>query len=405
MTPSKLVIFEDGGGQWGPITDLRAVFDLRTGALTSKQRIECATGLPTSALWSARTTLHNLIAAQHQLPVNPAAFDAPVLAVNGRWPGARHADAVAKLTLGSALVQRDGQVIAAHLAAQDASTFLNPQGTLGELPAHIRRTTIDDTVLLERPWHILDGLETNLASDLKKIDLPQMNGDDRRVIRFGEHPVYVAEDAVVQPGAIFNSEQGPIVIESGALVGALSVLEGPCYVGRGTTIVCHAHIRPNTVIGPNCKAAGEISFSILHSYSNKAHHGYMGHCLVGQWVNLGAATNVSNLKNTYGTVRVQLECETAPQDTGRTFNGPIIGDMVRTGIGTRLLTGCCVGTGAMIAHSGYVPKYVPRMTFLTDRDACPYQPDKFIATVRNIMSRRHVQLDPALEERLRSMMQ
>ncbi len=403
MEPARLVIFDDGGGQWGPVTDLRATFDLRTGAVTTLQRIERALRKSTAALWVSRSPLHALVAAEHDQPLNPAKYDTPMLAVNGRWLGVVGTDTIAELPPDTALMQPDGQLVAAHLSAADAATLLPAAGPLGALPTNVRQTVAHEQMLIDRPWHVLDSLETTLRDDLAQVSLPQWTPGRQGTMSFGDHPVYVAEDAVVQPGAVFNTEQGPVVVDSKALIGALSVLEGPCYVGPGTTVVCHAHLRPHAVIGPRCKAAGEISFSIIDSCSNKAHHGYMGHCLVGRWVNLGAATNVSNLKNTYGSVRVQLEPDTDPQDTGRVFQGPIIGDGVRTAIGTRLLTGSCVGTGAMVAHGGYVPKYIPRLTFLTDRGACPYDIDKLVATLRTMMARRNCQLPQPLEARLRDL--
>ena len=147
----------------------------------------------------------------------------------------------------------------------------------------------------------------------------------------------------------------------------------------------------NTSIGEHCLVARqEISHSIIQGYSNKAHTGYLGNSLVGQWVNLGADTNVSNLKNTYGPVRVQLSADTPPENTGQSKQGPIIGDFVRTAIGSRLPTGSCYSTGTMLALSGVAPKFTPRFSFLTD-DGPPdekYDIDKFLAAARTVMARR-----------------
>ena len=195
------------------------------------------------------------------------------------------------------------------------------------------------------------------------------------------------------------------MVDSRALIGAMSVLEGPCYIGPHSQVSCHAHIRPYTVIGPVCKAAGEISHSIIHGHTNKGHHGYLGHSLVGEWVNLGAATNVSNLKNTYSPVRMQLAADTAPEDTGRQYQGPLIGDYTRTAIGTRLLTGTCVGTGTMIARSGYPPGFIDRFSFITDASTQHYDIDKFIVTAKKMMARRDCRMSESLENRLRSLAQ
>src|SRR5690606_34700880 len=154
---------------------------------------------------------------------------------------------------------------------------------------------------------------------------------------------------------------------------------------------------------PMCKVGGEISHSVLFGHTNKAHAGYLGHALVGEWVNLGAQTNVSNLKNTYGPIAVQVERDQPAENTGRMYLGPVIGDYVRTAIGTRILTGSVVGTGAMLALSGFAPKFVERFAFLTDKGPEHYEIDKFIETANRMMSRRDMALSAAEEARLRTL--
>src|SRR5699024_3671599 len=119
----------------------------------------------------------------------------------------------------------------------------------------------------------------------------------------------------------------------------------------------HALIRRYAAIGPFCKVAGEVSFSILQGYVNKGHSGFLGHAVIGAWCNFGAGTTASNLKNTYGHVRLQLAGDAAPIDTARMFHGPVMGDFVRTAIVTRLSTGTVLGTGCMIATSGFAPRF------------------------------------------------
>ncbi len=385
MATPRVLIFDDGQGLFGPMTDRRPAFSIRTGALTNRQRIEARLGV-------AATDLHvgeSLVAVQRA--VEPAAHvneplsraDSPVLIVNGRWTGVEHVDVVRSLPLGRALVQRDQQILAAHLAAKDAQALR--EGGFAQLPSSIVRTTLDISVLLGRPWHILDQLEPTLACDLAPIQSR------------------VAPTARVHPTAVIDDAAGPVVIADHATVGPLAILEGPCYIGPHGVVVARTFLRRNTVVGPHCKVAGEISFSIVHSHSSKSHEGYLGHSLVGQWVNLGAATNVSNLKNTYGDVSVQLSRKTAPEDTGRTFVGPIIGDFVRTAIGTRLTTGCVLGTAAMIATSTFAPKHVERFAFLTDKGSMPTDIEKLIATARIMMSRRELQLSPEEEKLLREL--
>lgn len=406
MTDYELVIFDDGKGRWGPMTDLRPVFDLRTGVLTNRQRIELALGRDAVVLRVPHEMAALVAQENPALAVNTPVNASRCLLVNGRWTGQRGVEKVCGLGAGAVLLQDDDQVVAANLEGAEADQLLALEQW--EPGRGVRMERLDQRVLLERPWHILDQLESTLRADLEGVSLPELDGSRgsrHGAWRFGDHGVCVAQDARLQPGVVFNAELGPIAVDRGALVGAMSVLEGPCYIGSGTQVSCHAHIRPWTVIGPGCKVAGEISYSIMQGYSNKGHHGYLGHSLLGQWVNLGAATNVSNLKNTYGPVRMQLDEDAAEEDTGRQFQGPVIGDFTRTAIGTRLITGSCIGTGAMIARSRFAPKCVGRFTFMTDEGATPSDMPKFLATCERMMARRRKALSEALEGRLLALAQ
>ncbi len=212
-------------------------------------------------------------------------------------------------------------------------------------------------------------------------------------------------DGHCEPGARLLAMQGPIVLEAGTHVGANAVIYGPTWVGPQTRVNAQATIGPHVVLGPHCKVGGEVKSACLHGYSNKAHSGFLGNAIVGEWVNLGADTTVSNLKNTYGSVRVQLDPDGVPEDTGRTFHGPIIGDHVLTAVGTRLLTGTCIGTGAMVTLSGFAPKYVAGMCFHTDGSAQPYDLPAFITSARRRMARRGVEPSEAMIARWHALAQ
>ena len=278
---------------------------------------------------------------------------------------------------------------------------------------------LDASLLIARPWHILDALPALVMDDLLASPLPQVDELHGQLSGIAlvtplDQPAYalhVAASARVSPGVVVDVTQGPVVIDEKAVVLPCAVLEGPCYVGRETTLAAHASLRPNACIGPHCKIGGEVSASIIQGYSNKAHLGYLGQSLVGEWCNLGANTNVSNLKNTYGSVRVTLEPEDPrhkgydPQteDTGRMFQGPILGDFVRTGIGTHILTGYVIHTACMIASRPFAPALTQPFGFYTSEGDDVHRLDPLLTTVRRMMARREVQLPAAVENRLRAM--
>ncbi len=397
MTQPRLIVMDDARGEFGPLTDLRAGFELRTGALTTLQRIESSLGRPAQGLWLRDTTLRAVVTERHDIPINDLSGDDDCLLVNGRWLGLIAAKRIAGLQRGSAMIWQD-DIVAACLPTDMARGVAEGQ----PLPADVNIQRCEASPLIARPWHILDQLEATLAHDLTLTHHPRINTAPPACHRIGDHALHLSPSAQVQPGVVFNLQLGSVVIDDDALIGAGSVIEGPCYIGAHTQLAAHTYLRPHTVIGPQCKVAGEISFSIIHGFSNKAHFGYLGHSLVGCFVNLGAGTTVSNLKNTYGHVRVALRHDAKAQDTGRTFCGPIIGDFVRTAIGSRLLTGSCIATWSMLALSSFAPKITRPLAFHTDAAAEgePARMDKFIATVHAMMARRKVELTPALEARL-----
>ncbi len=408
MPGPALVIFDDGGGAFGPLTDLRACFELRSGAHLGWQRIEHALGVRLDAV-RGPAPLVPLLTERLSAAVNRPFEHDDLLLVNGRWLGVEEAARIAALTRGCAIVAGTGStetengnrpVIAARLGALDAEAFL----ASGQLGAGIAVQTAADSVLIRRPWDLLQRIEQILLADLRISDLPRCAPPAEATV-MGDYPVHAAADVVIEPGARLLAMQGPIVLEAGTHVGANAVIYGPTWVGPQTRVNAQATIGPHVVLGPHCKVGGEVKSACLHGYSNKAHSGFLGNAIVGEWVNLGADTTVSNLKNTYGSVRVQLDPDGVPEDTGRTFHGPIIGDHVLTAVGTRLLTGTCIGTGAMVALSGFAPKYVAGMCFHTDGSAQPYDLPAFITSARRRMARRGVEPSEAMIARWHALAQ
>ncbi|GAB4111033.1 MAG: GlmU family protein [Phycisphaeraceae bacterium] len=395
MNTHRFIIYDNEGGSFGPLTRTRAVFELRTGADTTLERVQKTLGAAPAGLWCPDRLKGVLEQRYPDTPVNPDDLaQGPVLLVDGRWAGIRHRDEVLSLKTGQALVKADGRVVAVVLNNDQALAFLN--NGCRTLPDDVSTIRLQNRVLLNRPWHILDDLPENLEHDLLHSDTPVIDlGEHPGIIVTGEHPVRVGPDTRILPSVVIDAEHGPVVIERGATINPLCVLQGPCYVGAGSVLVSHTSIRRNTVIGPGCKVGGELSASILQSYSNKSHSGFLGDSLVGSWVNLGAGTTTSNLKNTYGQVRIQLEPNGPAEDTGRMFLGSIIGDYVRTAIGTRLTTGSVIQPGCMLAVSGWAPGSTRPMGFYTDAGYQPHDVSKLIETVRRMMHRRGITLDQA----------
>jgi bifunctional N-acetylglucosamine-1-phosphate-uridyltransferase/glucosamine-1-phosphate-acetyltransferase GlmU-like protein len=189
----------------------------------------------------------------------------------------------------------------------------------------------------------------------------------------------------VHPSVVFYNQEN-ILLEAGAEVEAGAVLDarsGPIYIGKGTIIRALTSLRGPLSIGPGCRIGGEVVASIIHGNSNKGHYGFLGHSYVGEWVNLGAGTTNSNLKNNYSSVKVK------GIDTGQQFMGCLIGDFVKTGIGTLINTGTVIGFGANVMGGKVTPKNIPNFQWNENER---YRLDDFFRTVELMMGRRGVKL-------------
>jgi UDP-N-acetylglucosamine diphosphorylase/glucosamine-1-phosphate N-acetyltransferase len=236
-------------------------------------------------------------------------------------------------------------------------------------------------------WDLLGWNEEAIVADFIDRHEPSQPKPAGHYHTVNDANVWFGRNVALSPGAVLDGSKGPVILADGCVIGANAVLQGPCYVGPSSQVSAHAHIRAGTTIGPLCKVGGEVSNSILMGFTNKAHEGFLGDSYIGEWVNLGAGSTTSNLKNTYGEVTMPVDGQLVK--TGRQFLGSLIGDHTKSAIGTRFMTGSYIGYCSMIATSGYVPRFVPSYTFLTDSGAGPYRMEKATEMMKLVFNRRH----------------
>jgi UDP-N-acetylglucosamine diphosphorylase / glucose-1-phosphate thymidylyltransferase / UDP-N-acetylgalactosamine diphosphorylase / glucosamine-1-phosphate N-acetyltransferase / galactosamine-1-phosphate N-acetyltransferase len=235
-----------------------------------------------------------------------------------------------------------------------------------------------------------------LDSDLPILGAGLPRGAPPPAFSIGEHPVFVEPGAVVEPNVCFDASSGPILLRAGSHVQAFTRLVGPLYVGQGSTLTTDRIAASS--IGDVCKVHGEVSNTIFIGHANKGHDGFVGHSILGRWVNLGAGTITSNLKNTYGTV--QLWTPDGVRETGLQFLGTLFGDHAKTGIGLRLTTGTVLGAGANVYGSAMPPKAVAPFSWGEAEAFSDYRPDKFLEVASRMMARRHVTLGDGARRQL-----
>ena len=248
-------------------------------------------------------------------------------------------------------------------------------------------------------WDLVLANPAQITEDFAAAGLSGIEGtvEEPRAIRGSTDSVFVAPGALVHPMVVIDAANGPVYIDEGAEIHPFSRIEGPCYIGR-ESILLGAKCREGNSIGPVCRIGGEVEESIIQGYSNKYHDGFLGHAYVGEWVNLGAMTTNSDLKNDYTSVSVTLDGR-RPVDTGSTKVGSLIGDHTRTSIGTLLNTGSYVGAMALLVATGApLPKFISSFTwFLYGAVTKGFGKGKLYETAKIAMSRRNMHWTPAEE--------
>ncbi|HMF38971.1 MAG TPA: hypothetical protein VKF17_20220, partial [Isosphaeraceae bacterium] len=212
----------------------------------------------------------------------------------------------------------------------------------------------------------------------------------------------VHETARIDPYTVFDTTTGPIIVAPNVWVQPFTRVEGPCYIGPETQLF-RANIRGSVSVGPNCRIGGEVEGTIVHGFSNKYHEGFLGHAYIGEWVNLGAITSNSDLRNDYGEVSVPLQGDPVP--TGQAKVGCFIGDHTRTGMGSMLNTGTAIGVMCNVLPAGLLlPKHVPSFTaVLYGRVGSGFSLDQMFATARIVMGRRGKTFTDAEEQLYRGL--
>jgi len=259
----------------------------------------------------------------------------------------------------------------------------------GAAPRTAPQVELDGT-LVGHPWHVVAENASRIAADVAELWPTDMEVPG--AVRIGGGTVSLGEGVEVEPGVYLDLRGGPIRLDDGVRVEGPARLTGPLYVGADSILVGGAI--GTSSIGPVCRVRGEVVDSIFLGFDNKAHDGHMGHAMLGRWVNLGAFTTNSDLKNNYRTVRVWTPA--GDEDTGLLKVGCFIGDHVKTGIGTVFNTGTVVGAGSNVFGATMPPTVVPPFSWGSGPDLRDHRLPKFIETAEIAMERRSQALTPGV---------
>jgi len=427
----QLCFFSDSKGQrLDPLTLTRPVHDLLVGIYTIQEKWEKWLNKPMTSHLS-RHYLTEVFPSQ-----TPSHGDA-CLWINARvLPNEKLIQEVIELPIGVALVadskdpsnepivsaestspalgsQQD--VLAIKLTGQQSIEVhqnhyaLTPEKSGSEfLSSSISSTqkTKSEFKVVDYLWDLLQFNGEEITTDLTLIEVPTVEDHELRSNLHVMHPdhIFIHPTAHLEPGVILVAEEGPIYIGANATIEAGSILKGPLAVCASSVTKMGCRIYGGTTIGPVSKVGGEVSNTIFHSYSNKAHDGYMGNSLVGQWCNMGADSNTSNLKTNYGLIYLDDWNTQKPYSIGFQFFGSVLGDHSKTAINAMLNTGTMCGVCSNIFLSQFTPKYIPSFSWLTDHGNSIYRFDKAVEAMRAMMARREIAFTEAYEKMMRHLL-
>lgn len=392
-----IAFFEDNSlNNFHPLTLTRPIYDLRVGILKLSEKWIREFNLDAEPSGLQRDHLKELFSEPPSLKAADSCYW-----INPRvFPDNSLTNRVQKLSVNSVL--KNGKtLIAAHLSADYHNSWLSSGMNITDLNESIYSNSFK---ILDDIWQIFQFNGEEIKNDLERIK--EKKTVDAKAFKHSvlvdTFPIYVDDEAIIEPGAIIYAEEGPIYIGKGARIMANAVVRGPSAICEESVVKMGAKIYKDTTIGPVCKVGGEVSNVVFHSYSNKAHDGYAGNSVFGQWCNLGADTNTSNLKNNYSTVRFRNWKSGEEVDTGQQFIGTIMGDHSKTGINAMLNTGTLCGVCCNLFSDGYPPKYVPSFSWVSGKDTVPYHFEKAMVAMEKMMERRDVIITPAYKELMHS---
>jgi UDP-N-acetylglucosamine diphosphorylase/glucosamine-1-phosphate N-acetyltransferase len=362
-----------------PFTFTRPVAALRCGILTLAEKWQRRLGAPTVGYLTQPYL-------QAKFPAGEVA--GPALVVNGAvCPDELLVRQVQALAPGQGLYC-DDVLVAAHLADASQVAELIQDGLREQ------KQVTEPVTVISRPWQLFlsNGAEIRRDFALLTQGRTSQPVDDAHTIVYAPENIFIEEGVKIR-AAILNAENGPIYLGKNVQVHEGAILKGPLAVGEGSHVNVGAKLRGDNTIGPYCKVGGEIGNSILFGFSNKGHEGYLGNSVIGEWCNLGADTNTSNLKNNYAPVRVWSHTAHRFVDTGQTFCGLMMGDHSKCGINTMFNTGTVVGVGANIFGAGFPRQFVPSFSWGGPAGFETFRLPKFGEVAERVLSRRGLGYD------------
>lgn len=370
-----------------PFTLTRRIQDIRIGILTIREKWEKFLSLPSFDRWEG-----DYKESDRALKIDPEMADGHYLLIHANiLPDAALVEVIRNLAPGTILMHQEAGAIAVHFTRSEVS---------GLQQIKVRQSQVypGDIISINTPWDIFTRNDLALRLDFQLLTAGRSSlpiSSTNQVI----HPeaVFLEAGAILEH-CIINAATGPVYIGSGATLMEGSMVRGGFALLEGATLKMGSRIYGATTIGPGCIAGGEIKNSVMMGYSNKAHDGYLGDAVIGEWCNLGAGTSASNLKNNAGEIYVYHPASEGSRGRAGRKCGLLMGDYSRAAINTSFNTGTVVGVSSSVFGTGLLPKYIPNFSWGAE-GIRKYELDKALQDIRNWKKLKDADLS-ALEEHI-----
>jgi len=368
-----------------PFTFTRPIADIRVGILTMREKWEKYLGKKTSTLTEDYLSKkYPLVKEADNILINSTIF-----------PDETIIKEIHQLTPNQTLITGE-IIIALRLKSEDIENLdwdiidsvspLHTQSSPKKLNYLSDLIEMNESEILNDFALITQGRKSEPIPDIAKVTAPEK--------------VFIEKGAVIEH-VIINASEGPVYIGKDAQIMDGSILRGPVGIGENAKVRMAARIYGASSIGPHCKVGGEVSHSIMFGYSNKSHDGFLGHSVIGEWCNLGADTNTSNLKNNYETVRLWDYEEESFLKTELQFCGTFMGDHSKCGINTMFNTGTVVGVASQVFGAGFMRNFIPSFSWGSVSGFAVHNFDKSIEVAKRVYARRGLDFDKTEEDILR----
>lgn len=368
-----------------PFTYTRPVSEIRVGILKISEK------------WNqALNTKAGYLTESYLQEKYPFLKSNDYLFINGSvCPDAELTSHIRRLESGNAIVQNDVLIAARH----------NEPGI--PMKENLVCTEYNHNIcIIDRVWKIFKENAEQIRADFASITKGKRSTaiTDPHTIAYNPDNIFLEEGVHIR-AAVLNAEEGPIYLGKNTVVQEGALIKGPFALCEGSHVNMGAKVRGDSTVGPYSKVGGEISNVVIFGYSNKAHDGFLGNAVIGEWCNLGADTNNSNLKNNYEQVKLWSYVKNGFENTGLQFCGLIMGDHSKCGINTMFNTGTVIGVSSNIFGDGFPRNFIPSFAWGGAAGFTTYQLNKAFETVEKVMARRNMAFDDVEKNILKEVFQ